>query len=109
MPLDDMPEIANLHIRAVLHGTQEGGDPTAVVIEAHLGLRVRPEHPGRVVLQAAARNSVANGKRDRQQLRGLVGGVAEHDALVTGAAFVHTEGNIRRLLPYQDTPVSGRT
>ena len=29
---NDMPEIAHLHIRAVLNGTQESGDPAAVVI-----------------------------------------------------------------------------
>ena len=40
------------------------------------------------------------GQRDRRrhQFRRLVGGVAEHHALVAGAAGVHALGNVARLL-----------
>ena len=100
----DVPEIAHLHIRAVLHGTQEGGDPAAVVIVADLCLGICPEHPGRVVFQKL-KKFCGHGKRDREQFRRLVSGIAEHNALIAGAAFVHTEGNVQRLLRYQDADV----
>ena len=48
---DDVPEVADLHIRAVLHGTEEGGDTTGVVIVADLCLGICTEHLGRMVLQ----------------------------------------------------------
>ena len=96
-----MTEIANLHIRTMLHGTEESGDPSTVIIEAHLGFRVRPEHPGRVILKQFQKFGCQH-IRNRQHLRGLVCSVAKHDALVTGTAFVHTKGNIRGLFPYQN-------
>ena len=48
---DDVPEVADLHIRAMLHGTEEGGDTTGVVIVADLCLGICTEHLRRMVLQ----------------------------------------------------------
>ena len=43
-----------------------------------------------------------NHVRDRHLFCRLIGGVAVHNALVTGAALVHTECDVRRLLVHQD-------
>ena len=48
---DDVPEVADLHIRAVLHGAEEGGDASGVVIVADLRLGICSEHFRRMVLQ----------------------------------------------------------
>lgn len=87
-----------------LHGTQEGGNSAIIVIVADLRLGVCPEHPGRVVFQKLKKFR-CHGKGDREQLRCLVGSIAEHNALIASAAFVHTEGNVRRLLRYQDADI----
>ena len=39
-----------------------------------------------------------NRKRNREHLRGFIGGIAEHDALITSAALVYTECDISGLL-----------
>ena len=49
--LDDMAEIRRLHIRTVLDAAQEGRNPAAVIVIAHLGFRVGAEHPRRMVFQ----------------------------------------------------------
>ena len=39
-----------------------------------------------------------NRKRNREHLRGFIGGIAEHDALIAGTALVYTESDVSRLL-----------
>jgi len=56
---------------------------------------------------------VGEDEGEGHQLRGLVGGIAEHDALVTGTnvlkppLLVHTLGNISALLLNGDEDVAG--
>ena len=39
-----------------------------------------------------------NRKRNREHLRGFIGGIAKHDALIAGTAFVYTKSDVSRLL-----------
>ena len=96
-----MPEVADLHIRAVLHGAEEGGDTTGVVIVTDLCLGICSEHLGRMVLQQL-KELGGDHVRDRHLFGGLVGGVAIHDSLVTGTALIHAQCNIRGLLVHQN-------
>ena len=48
---DDVTEIADLHIRAVLHGAEESGDPTSIVVVADLCLGICTEHLAGMCLQ----------------------------------------------------------
>ena len=96
-----MPEVADLHIRAVLHRAEEGRYASGVVIVADLRLGICPEHLGRMVLQQLQELG-GDHVRDRHLLCRLVGGVAIHDALITGATPVHTQCNIWRLLVHQN-------
>ena len=98
---DDVAEVAGLHIRAVLHRTEEGGDPAGVVVVADLCLGICPEHLARMVLQQLQELG-GDHVGDRHLFGGLVGGVAVHDALVTGTALIHAQCNIRRLIIDQD-------
>ena len=85
----------------MLHRTEEGGDASGVVIVADLRLGIRSEHFRRMVLQQLQELG-GDHVRDRHLLRRLVGGIAIHDALVTGTALVHTQCNIWRLLVHQN-------
>ena len=96
-----MPEVADLHIRAVLHGAEEGSDATSVVIIADLCLGICTEHLRRMVLQQLQELG-GDHVRDWHLLCCLVGGIAIHDALVTGTALVHTQCNVRGLLVHQN-------
>ena len=53
--------------------------------------------PARRTSRKLAAQLVRQHDRQRHQLRGLVAGVAEHQALVAGAARVHAHGDIGRL------------
>ena len=85
----------------MLHGAEEGGDTTGVVIVADLRLGICPEHLRRMVLQQLQELG-GDHVRDRHLLCRLVGGVAIHNSLITGTALVHTKRNIRRLLVHQN-------
>ena len=85
----------------MLHGTEEGGDTTGVVIVADLCLGICTEHLRRMVLQQLQELG-SDHIRDRHLLCRLVGGVAIHDSLVTGTALIHTKCNIRGLLVHQN-------
>ena len=85
----------------MLHGAEEGGDSAGVVIVADLRLGICSEHLGRMVLQQLQELG-GNHVRDWHLLCCLVGGVAIHDALVTGTALVHTQCNVRGLLVHQN-------
>ena len=84
---DDVAEIADLHVRAMLHRTEEGGDPADIIVVADLCLGIRPEHLARMVLQQLQELG-GDHVGDRHLFGGLVGGVAVHDALVTGTALI---------------------
>ncbi len=90
--------------RAVLRGDDDGVDAdgtAAVVLDGHLRLAVGPEV---IELTAAARlgqaahELVREHDRQRHQLGRLGAGVAEHQALVAGAARVHALADVARLL-----------
>ncbi len=73
----------------------------SVVLHGHLALAVGPEVVERALaanLTEALDQPVREHDRQRHQLLGLVAGVAEHEALVAGAAGVHAHGDVRRLL-----------
>ena len=91
---DDVPEVADLHIRAVLHGAEEGSDASGVVVVADLCLGICTEHLRRMCLEKLQELG-GDHVRDRHLLCRLVGGVAVHDTLVTGTALIHTHCNIR--------------
>ena len=72
-----------------------------VVFHRHLALAVRPQVGHLTVLAnlgQTPRQLVRKRDRGRHQLFGLVGGVAEHHALVARAAGVHAHGDVARLL-----------
>ena len=96
-----MPEVADLHIRAVLHGAEEGSDASGVVVVADLCLGICTEHLRRMCLEKLQELG-GDHVRDRHLLCRLVGGIAVHDTLVTGTALIHTHCNIRGLLVHQN-------
>ena len=96
-----MPEVADLHIRAVLHGAEEGSDASGVVVVADLCLGICTEHLGRMILQQLQELG-GDHVRDWHLLCRFIGGITIHDALVTCTALVHTERNIRGLLVHQN-------
>ena len=96
-----MPKVADLHIRAVLHGAEEGSDASGVVVVADLCLGICTEHLRRMCLEKLQELG-GDHVRDRHLLCRLVGGVAVHDTLVPGTALIHTQCNIRGLLVHQN-------
>ena len=83
------------------HRVDAGGLAVLVVLDRDLALAVGAQIRQLAVL--AHRGQLAAelvGQRDggRHQLGGLIGGIAEHHALVAGAAGVHTLGDVARLL-----------
>ncbi len=78
--------------------TRMGVSPS--VLDADLSLAVRPE-VGEDALAARLRQTFAQPVREhdrqRHQFRRLAAGVAEHQALVAGAAGVHAHGDVGRL------------
>ena len=72
-----------------------------VVLHRHLALAVGPQVGQLAVLAnfgQPPRQLVRQRDGSRHQLFGLVGGVAEHHALVAGAAGVHAHGDVAGLL-----------
>lgn len=121
--LDLLPELLSGDILAVLSRHDNGvdalrdnGASIVSVLNGDLGLGIGPEPR-----QLAALASIGHGlvqlvrKNDGQgqQFGGLVGGIAEHDTLVTSAELlkslfvVETLGNVRRLLLNGDQHVAG--
>src|SRR5262249_17830179 len=71
------------------------------VFNCHLGFAVGPEvRKHSIFADFSEAKSELVGQIDRRGhvVFGLIGGVAEHHALVAGAAGVHTHGDIARLL-----------
>ena len=91
-------------VGAVLGGDDDGIDadrsPVAV-FDGHLRFAVGTD-PGKDLFLAhfgqPARQSVRQHDRHRHELGGLVGGIAEHQALVARAARIHTHGDVAGLL-----------
>ena len=101
---DDMAEIADLHIGAVLYRAEEGGNAAGIVVEADLRFGIGAEHlAGMVFKQFQKLGRYHEGKR--HHLRSLVGGITVHDALISCPILVHTERNIRRLFGYQNADI----
>ena len=81
----------------MLHGAEEGRDAARVVVIGHLCLGICQEN-GAVQAFKALDETGGSGKGNRQQFRGFIRGIAEHDALVTRTALVNAHRDIRRLL-----------
>ena len=95
--LNDGTDVLRGSVLAVLHGAEEGGDAATLIIIADLGFCIRFEHfavQAFQVMDEACRNR----KRNREHLRGFIGGIAKHDALIAGTAFVYTKSDVSRLL-----------
>ncbi len=125
--LDDLlqdlfPEIFRRNFLCVLCGDDDGinaqrdGRATVLLVfDRDLGLRIRaePREKARAACRSQCRIELVgerNGKR--HVLRGLIGSIAKHDALVTRAvilerAMVKTLGNIGRLLLNGNEDVAG--
>lgn len=121
--LDLLSELLGGDIGAVLsrddYGVDaEGNDGTVVVLvlNSDLGLGVGSE-PGEGAVAAGGGHGsielVGEEKGEGEELRGLVGGISEHDTLVTstelleGLIVVETLGDIGRLLLDGDEEVEG--
>ena len=121
--LDLLSELLGGDIGAVLsrddYGVDaEGNDGTVVVLvlNSDLGLGVGSE-PGKGAVAAGGGHGsielVGEEKGEGEELRGLVGGISEHDTLVTstelleGLIVVETLGDIGRLLLDGDEEVEG--
>ena len=83
------------------HGVDAGRLAVFVVLDGDLALAVGTE-VGELAVLADFGEPAGElvGQRDgrRHQLGGLVGGIAEHHALVAGAAGVHAQGDVAGLL-----------
>mmetsp|Transcript_1192 Transcript_1192/g.3105 ORF Transcript_1192/g.3105 Transcript_1192/m.3105 type:complete len:302 (+) Transcript_1192:848-1753(+) len=98
------------------HALGDGDAVNLLVLDGDLGLAIRAEPlEGAVVAALAQAGSQLGGEevRQRVELLSLVGGIAEHETLVTGTevllglAKVHALGNIRGLLLNGDEHVAG--
>lgn len=94
----------------------DDGALVVLVLDGDLGLGVGPQPWERAVVAGLGHGGVELvGELDGQgkELRGLVGGIAEHDTLVTGTELlesllvVETLGNVGRLLLDGDEDVAG--
>ncbi|GHI90340.1 hypothetical protein Sxan_77040 [Streptomyces xanthophaeus] len=89
-------ERVQVDVARVLRGDHDGVQAdggAAVVLDGDLGLAVGTQVGGRAVLAdlgEAAREAVGQLDGQRHQVRGLVGRVTEHQALVTGALLVQS-------------------
>src|SRR5580692_1128607 len=81
------------------------------IFDADLAFTVRPqiaEHAGAAHFAQAPHQLMGKHDWQRHELFGLVAGIAEHQALVSGAARVHTHGDVGRLrLNYVEHSTSG--
>jgi hypothetical protein len=121
--LDLLAELLSGDIRRVLGRDDDGVDTlgnngTAVllVLNGDLGLGVRAEPWQRAVTTGSRHGSVqlvGEEKSEREELGGLVGGITEHDTLVTSTELleslivVETLSDIRGLLLNGDEKVAG--
>lgn len=121
--LDLLTELLGGDIRRVLGRDDDGvdalgdnGTVIVTVLDGDLGLGVGSE-PGERAVSASSGHGrvelVGEHESKREELRGLVGGIAEHDTLVTSTELlksliiVKTLGDIRRLLLNGDEQVAG--
>ena len=99
-----------------VHALGDDGTVVVLVLDGDLSLGVGSQ-PGEGAIAAGSRHGsvelVGEEKCEGEELRGLVGGVAEHDTLVTGTELlegllvVKTLSDIRRLLLNGDEQVEG--
>lgn len=120
---DLLAELLSGDVLAVLGRDDDGVDAlgddgtlVVLVLDGDLGLGVGAEPRQRAVAAGSGHGSIQLvGKEEGQgeELGGLVGGVAEHDTLITGTELlesllvVETLGDIRRLLLNGDEQVAG--
>ena len=98
------------HVGVVLRGDQDGIHAHGLIVfvfDGHLGLAVRTQvgqHAVLADLRQLHRQLVSQRDGQRHEFRGLRAGVAEHDALVAGAAdfLVRAHGDVRGLLVHRD-------
>ena len=100
---DGASELRVRDLFVVLRGNDDRVDrdgPTAFVDHRHLRLAIRAEPRQRAVLaqrRQAMRERVRELNRQRHQFHCFIGRVAEHHALIAGAAGVHALRNVGRL------------
>jgi hypothetical protein len=121
--LDLLSELFGGDVLAVLGGDNDGvnaerdnGTAVMCVLNSNLGLGVGPQ-PGEATVLAGGGHCRVQLVREedgkRKELGGLVGGISEHDALVTGTELlesllvVQTLGNVGRLLLNGNEDVAG--
>ena len=112
--LDVLEDLLLGDLLAVLHADEDRVDPArtsvTVVFDGDLGLAVRSSPAqGPVTPQDGepAGELMRHLNWRRHQLGRLVAREAEHHSLVTGAAVVHTLGDVRRLLVDPDQDATG--
>ena len=121
--LDRLAELLSSDVGGVLGGDDDGvdtdGDNSAVVVlvlDSDLGLGVGPQPRQGAVAAGSGHGRVelvGEHQGEGEELRGLVGSIAEHDALVTGAealkrlVVVQSLGNVGGLLLNGDEQVAG--
>ena len=76
--LNDVTEIADLHIGAVLYRAEKGGDAAGVVVKADLRFGIGAEHLARMVFEQFQKLG-RHHEGKRHHLRGLVSGISVHD------------------------------
>ena len=120
---DLLAELLGRDVGAVLGGHDDGvdadgnhGTVVVLVLNGDLGLGVGAQ-PGQAAVPASGRHGgvelVGEEEGQGEELRGLVGGIAEHDTLVTSAQLlegllvVKTLSDIRGLLLDRDEEVEG--
>jgi len=92
------------HIRAVLRGDDDRIDPygpPVFVLDRDLRFPIRP-HPFENVFLAyfgePLGQAVSQDDRHRHEFSGFVGGIPEHQPLITGSAGIHAHRDVTRLL-----------
>ena len=121
--LDLLAELVGGDVRGVLgrddngvHALGNDGTAVLLVLDGNLGLGVGTQ-PGQGAVTASLGHGgielVSEEESEREELGGLVGGIAEHDTLVAGTELlkslvvVETLSNVRRLLLDGDEKVTG--
>ena len=114
MVLDVLEDLLLGDLLAVLDADEDGvdaaGTAVVVVLDRDLGLAVGAGPAQRAVAAGDGElpgELVRHLDRRGHQLRGLVAGEPEHHSLVAGAAVVHPERDVRRLLVDADQDAAG--
>ncbi|OPZ17242.1 MAG: hypothetical protein BWZ04_02932 [Firmicutes bacterium ADurb.BinA205] len=81
----------------MLYRAEEGCDSAAVIVVADLCLCICFQHSAWICFEQFEKFR-SHHKRNRKHFRRFVCGISEHNALISGAALIHTEGDIAALV-----------